>query len=294
MDWRSLPSLSALRAFAALADTGGATAAGAALNVSHSAISQHVRALERDIGVRLLRKEGRGLALTPEGEALARALLNAFGAMAAEVSSLRQGGDEQTLRVSTTPAFAAHWLMPRIGDFRRAHPEIEFTLDPTAALVELGPGGADVAIRFGDGAWRGLDAEMLVSTEFVIVGAPDLIGDRIIESPADLLDMPWLQELGTKEVDDWLTSRGVKEKRRGRLASLPGTLIIAAALRGDGITATARAFVQDELESGALRLLFEDESEATGYHIVTPKGVQKPAARAFVAWARAQRTDGIQ
>lgn len=291
MDWRALPSLSALRAFAALADAGGATAAGAALNVSHAAISQHARALERELGVRLLKKDGRGLALTPEGEALSRALLNAFGAMAAEVSALRGAGDEQTLRVSSTPAFAAHWLMPRIGEFRRAHPDIEFTLDPTAALVELGPGGADVAIRFGEGAWRGLDAEMLVSTEFVVVGAPSLIADREIASPADLLDLPWLQELGTREVDDWLTSRGVTERRRGRVVSLPGTLIVAAALRGDGVTATARAFVRDELESGALRLLFEDESAATGYHIVTPKGVLKASTRAFVAWARSHRAD---
>lgn len=291
MDWRALPSLSALRAFAALADAGGATAAGAALNVSHAAISQHARALERELGVRLLIKDGRGLALTAEGEALSRALLNAFGAMAAEVSALRGAGDEQTLRVSSTPAFAAHWLMPRIGEFRRAHPDIEFTLDPTAALVELGPGGADVAIRFGEGAWRGLDAEMLVSTEFVVVGAPSLIADREIASPADLLDLPWLQELGTREVDDWLTSRGVTERRRGRVVSLPGTLIVAAALRGDGVTATARAFVRDELESGALRLLFEDESAATGYHIVMPKGVLKASTRAFVAWARSHRAD---
>ena len=112
-----------------------------------------------------------------------------------------------------------------------------------------------------------------------------------IASPADLLDLPWLQELGTREVDDWLTSRGVTERRRGRVVSLPGTLIVAAALRGDGVTATARAFVRDELESGALRLLFEDESAATGYHIVTPKGVLKASTRAFVAWARSHRAD---
>ncbi len=288
MDWRALPSLSALRAFAALADAGGATAAGAALNVSHAAVSQHVRALERELGARLLERDGRGLALTPEGEALARALLNAFGAMAAEVSALRQGDSEQALCISTTPAFAANWLMPRIGDFRRKHPEIDFTLDPTASLVEVGPGGAELAIRFGDGQWRGLDAEMLVPKEFALVAAPSLIGAREISSPADLLDLPWLQELGTTEADDWLTSRGVTERRRGRVTSLPGTLIVAAALRGDGVTVTARAFVQEELESGALRLLFQDASDAAGYHIVTPKGVLKPAVRAFVDWAREQ------
>lgn len=286
MDWRALPSLSALRAFAALAERGGATAAGAALNVSHAAVSQQVRALERDLGLKLLRKEGRGLALTAEGERLANAALTAFRAIAAEAATLREAEDARGLRVATTPAFAANWLMPRIGEFRRAHPDIDFTLDPSADLVEIGPGGADLAIRFGDGDWRGLDAEMLIPTNFVVVGAPSLIGDREIGAPKDLLDLPWLQELGTNEVDDWLTSRGVTERRRGRMTSLPGTLILTAARRGDGVSATTRTFVEADLASGALRQLFADDSDRAGYHIVTPKGALSPAARAFAAWAR--------
>ena len=74
MDWRSLPSLSALRAFAALAETGSFTRAGAALNVSHAAISQQVRALEERLGVALLPRDGRRGVLTPAGERLAAAL----------------------------------------------------------------------------------------------------------------------------------------------------------------------------------------------------------------------------
>ncbi|MEL7465243.1 MAG: LysR family transcriptional regulator [Pseudomonadota bacterium] len=291
MNWRSLPSLASLRAFAALADAGGASAAGAALNVSHAAVSQQVRALERDLGLKLIRKDGRGLALTGEGERLARVALGAFGAMAAEADALRASEEARGLRVTTTPAFAANWLMPRIADFRAKHPEIDFTLDPTPALADLGPGGADLAIRFGNGDWPGVDAEPLVPSDFVIVGAPGIIGDRPIEEPADLLDMPWLQELGTNEVDDWLTSRGVTARRTGRITSLPGTLIVGAVVRGDGVTATARAFVEAELKSGALRCLFAEEGANAGYHLVTPRGVLSPAARAFVAWARRQRAN---
>ena len=69
------------------------------------------------------------------------------------------------------------WLMPRLSDFRHEHPEIELMLNPTAQFVELAPGGIDVAVRYGGGVWRGLDAELLLPTTIVIVAAPSLIGD---------------------------------------------------------------------------------------------------------------------
>ena len=74
MDWRDLPPLSALRAFAAFAETGKVVAAGNALGVSHAAISQQLRGLEDHLGLSLLDRSGRSLRLTPEGQVLADAL----------------------------------------------------------------------------------------------------------------------------------------------------------------------------------------------------------------------------
>ena len=131
MDWRSLPSLSALRAFAALAETGSFTRAGAALNVSHAAISQQVRALEERLGVALLPRDGRRGVLTPAGERLAAALEAGFGGIARAVDELTGADADRPLHVSTTPAFAANWLMPRLASFRHEHPEVELMLNPT-------------------------------------------------------------------------------------------------------------------------------------------------------------------
>jgi LysR family glycine cleavage system transcriptional activator len=287
MDWHNLPPLAALRAFAALAEQGSFTAAGAALNVSHAAVSQQVRALEERLGVMLVARGGgrRGL-LTPEGERLAAAPAVAFEGIGRAVDELTGADATRPLQVSTTPAFAVGWLMPRISAFRHEHPEVELMLNPTAARVELVPGGIDVAIRYGMGDWRGVEAEMLLPTTYVLVGAPSLIGTRTIAEPRDILDLPWLQELGTSEMSTWLKDRGVVAPRKENVTHLPGHLVLEGLRNGDGVSVTARALVERELEEGRLKVLFEDAPPSLGYFIVTRPGVQRPPLRTFVAWLR--------
>ena len=288
MDWRSLPSLSALRAFAALAETGSFTRAGAALNVSHAAISQQVRALEERLGVTLLSRDGRRGALTPEGERLAAALGTAFLGIARAVDELTGGDALRPLQVTTTPAFAMRWLMPRLSDFRHEHPEIELMLNPSAQTVELSPGGVDLAIRYGRGDWRGLDAELLVPTTYVLVAAPSLIGERRIADPGDVLDLPWMQELGTTEISAWLRDHGVIADRKPNVIHLPGHLVLEAVRNGDGVSLSTRVNVEHDLAAGRLVVLFEETEPGLGYYIVTRPGVQRPALRTFVAWLRRQ------
>ncbi len=286
MDWRNLPSLGALRAFAALAETGSFASAGAALNVSHAAVSQRVRALEDQLGVQLLDREGRRAVLTPEGARLAAALDAAFGDIRRAVDELTGADATRPLQISATPAFAVSWLMPRLSEFRHEHPEVELMLNPTSQLVELAPGGIDVAIRYGDGDWRGLAVELLVPTTYVMVGAPSLIGDRRISHPRDVLDLPWLQELGTSEMSAWLRTRGVIAPKTENVTHLPGHLVLEGLRDGEGISLTTSAVVERELASGRLTVLFEDPRPDLGYFIVTRPGVMRPPLKAFVAWLR--------
>jgi LysR family transcriptional regulator, glycine cleavage system transcriptional activator len=288
MIWRDMPSLSALRAFSAYAQNASFSRAGEALNVSHAAISQHVRALEDQLGVLLVVRNGRRSTLTPEGLRLARTLDSSFAAMFGAVEELRGSEAARPLQVSLTPAFGVRWLMPRIGDFRHRHPEIELMLNPTAELVELKPGGVDVAIRFGRGHWPGLDAEMLLPTSHAIVAATSLVGAREIGEPRDILDLPWLQEYGTNEMTLWLQTHGVLAPKIDNLTHLPGYMVLEGLMNGEGVSAVARALVEPEIESGRLRVLFEDTGTGSGYHVVTRPGVLRPAARAFVSWLRHQ------
>lgn len=286
MDWRTLPPLSALRAFAALAETGSFTAAGAALNVSHAAISQQVRGLEERLGARLVRRDGRGIALTPDGARLAAALGAAFLDIRRAVDELTGADDARPLQVTMTPSFAVSWLMPRISEFRHRHPEIELMLNPTPDLVELAPGGVDVAIRFGTGSWPGLNAEMLIETSIVVVAARSLIGDRVLTRPEETLAYPWLQELGTNEISVWLRRQGVFASKTENVTHLPGYMLLEGLRKGEGITATARAFVERDVAEGRLVVLFEDLRLGTGYYIVTRPGVMRPPLKAFVTWLK--------
>jgi LysR family glycine cleavage system transcriptional activator len=288
MDWRSLPPLSALRAFAALAETGSFTRAGAALNVSHAAVSQQVRALEQRLGVALLPHDGRRGVLTAEGERLAAALEAGFGGIARAIDELTGADAHRPLHVSTTPAFAANWLMPRLASFRQEHPEVELMLNPTPYNVELAAGGVDVAIRYGDGPWRGLDSELLIPTTIALVGAPSLVGGRRIEDVRDILDLPWLQELGTNEISAWLRDHGITTERKANVVHLPGHLVLEAVRNGEGFALSTRVNVERDLAAGRVVVLQEETAPGRGYHIVTRPGVQRPPLKAFVGWLRRQ------
>lgn len=288
MEWSHLPPLSALRAFAAYADKGSVQAAGAALNVTHPAVSQQIRHLETHIGMTLLDRSGRSGVLTVEGRLLADALLQGFEAMAGRVAELTQEEKSRPLHITTTPTFAANWLMPRLPEFRQRHPDIDIMIDPNPALIDPSPGKVDVAIRYGNGPWPGLETTLLLSTSIAVVAAPSLIGTQDAGTPADLVKFPWLQELGTSESSMWLQEQGVEVASMAGIVHLPGNLLLDAARSAQGVAVTARAWVEEDLRSGRLRLLFEDAFDK-GYYLVTHSASLRPSARAFGTWLERQR-----
>ncbi len=290
MNWLKLPPLSSLRAFSAFAEKGGVVQAGAALNVSHAAISQQLRVLEKHMGVALVRRDGKSLSLSPEGAHLARAVQLGFGSIGAAVEEVMSAGGARPVHVSLTPTFAASWLMPRLPEFQAKYPEISLTIDPSPHLVELTPGGVDVAIRYGSGGWPGVDCEMLLETPFVVVAAPSLLGGRLGWTPEELSQLPWLEEFGTTEASTWLARRGVDHPPQGRRISLPGTLLLEGLRAGQGVTATVRHFVEQDIKAGRLVEL-HTEPESSGYHVLTAKTPLRPAVKTFVSWLRRQAGD---
>lgn len=288
MNWRDMPPLAALRAFCAFSQSGNVVRAGDTLNVSHAAISQQLKALERFLGVALVDRRGRALELTTEGKHLARAVELGFGSMAGAIAELTDLSADRPLQISTTPMFASNWLMPRLGGFQTQASGIDLMINPSVALTDPEPGGIDVAIRFGNGKWPGLNAELLVATDIVVSAAPSLVGNREFDAPAELLDYPWLQEIGTNEAQDWLQAHGVTQSRVRNMIQLPGNLVLDGARSGRGIFITPKSLVEDEVSSGRLRVLFRDAGES-GYFIVTGAGVLRPPAQQFVTWLRRQK-----
>jgi LysR family glycine cleavage system transcriptional activator len=287
MTWADLPPLNSLRAFAAVAEAGSYSRAGLALNVSHAAVCQQVKVLEARLGVTLVVREGRGLRLTDEGAILARQLARGLAAIRDGVDALTGADATRPIQVTMPPAFAVSWLMPRIMDFQHRHPGLTLMLSPTAQVVELAPGGIDLAIRFGDGKWPGMKVTPFLFPDLVVVGTRELIGRRKLTDLSTLAVLPWLQELGTNEVAAWMARHGIVPKRPPKITHMPGNLIMEAVRRGDGLTYTARCFVEREIRSGQLVVL-SSENDTGGYYIITRPGAVRPPVRAFVRWVKQQ------
>ena len=147
LDWRSLPSLTALRAFEATARAGSFAGAARALNVTHAAVAQQVRALEQELGVSLAKRQGRQVVLTDAGLRLARTLTGAFTAISDEIVQTRAGASTRGLRVTCSPFMAERVIMPNLKDFWLRHPGAEISLSPTRAYVDLVAEGFDIGIR---------------------------------------------------------------------------------------------------------------------------------------------------
>ena len=284
MNWRGLPSLTSLRAFAAAAEHLSLTRAAQALNVTHSAVSQQIRALERHLGTRLIKRSQHGIALTSQGEYLSGGLLEAFASMASLTESLSDVEAVRPLLVSATPMFASAFLLPRISAFIGAHPEIELNLDSNIEAVDLKPGGVDLAIRYGTGEWSGLESHLLLPGCLTVVASRELIGDHVFTSPVEILDYPLLQEHASVEFDLWLEKVGVSANLKRKVVRLPGNMLLDGIRRGDGIGATVPAFIAEELKAGKLVALFDDPIPGLGYYLVTLPGAKRPTLKLFSQW----------
>ncbi|AXI45757.1 LysR family transcriptional regulator [Sulfitobacter sp. SK012] len=284
MNWKDLPSLTSLKAFAVAAEHQNLTKAAAVLNVTHSAISQQIRTLERHLGIRLFTRTQHGISLTSQGEYLAAGLLNSFASMSSVLENMADAENSRPLLVSATPMFSSAFLMPRMSDFLKTHPKIELNIQSTIEAVILTPGGVDMAIRYGTGNWPGLDAHLVLPGCLTVVASRELVRDRVFRHPRELLEYPLLQEQASVEFDLWLEKVGVPIQAPRKVVRLPGNMLVDGVRRGDGISATVPAFIADELKTGEIVTLFDDPIPEIGYYLVALPGTQRPALTIFRNW----------
>ena len=173
MQNRRLP-LNALRAFAAVYETGGIRSAAKLLDVAHSSISRHIRFLEVTLGVPLLDRDHnhRDLCFTTQGKRLGVATAEALTVLSNAVTEIRETHARNSIVISTTPSFAACWLMKRIQQFGQEYSWIEISVLVNQRLTMLTAQGADIGIRIGDGAWAQSDYRILMDETLFPVCSP--------------------------------------------------------------------------------------------------------------------------
>lgn len=295
---RRLPPLNTLRAFEAAARHGSFAKAADELAVTPAAISQQVRLLEDDLGVTLFRRLPRGLVVTEAAKRAMPELGKGFAHLARAVEDIRGGALAGPLVISIIPSFAMGWLVPRLGTFVAAYPDIKITVRAELRSVDFAREDVDVGMRYGKGVYPGLDTRLLMAEEVFPVCAPSLLADarplrRIEDLRHHLLlhDRAVTGEEPSLDWQNWLRDVGVGDidAERG-----PGftdaTLLLEAARRGMGVALGRSGLCAEDLATGRLVRLFTLSRPADySYYVVTPQGhAANPKVRVLLEWLEEQ------
>src|SRR6516162_2490907 len=207
-----LPLLNALKAFEAAARHESFTRAAEELCVTQGAVSYQVKALEAELAIKLFNRERQRLIITEAGRDYLAVVRDALDRIAVGTERLLQRQNAGVLTVSTSPDFAAKWLVHRLGHFAEAHAGIDLRVSATMHHVDFAREDVDMAVRHGDGNWPGLDAVQLSSEQLFAVCSPKLLsGRRRLDKPADILKFPLIHLDSRGDWTKWLRAVGVDE-----------------------------------------------------------------------------------
>ena len=286
---RLLPPLGALRAFEALDRLGSASAAAEELNLSQSAVSRQLQTLEDHLGAQLLLREKRSLALTPAGRDYAATIRRALSDIANASLALSMGPPGGALSLAILPSFGMRWLVPRLPDFARRHPEVTVNLTTRLHPFSFATEPFDAAIQFG-APWPGTDRLPLMTEEVLPVCAPALRGTQPL--PLDRLARLPLLHIQTRPEAwrHWFAAQGLDT------GPLPGTTfdqfttILQGALHGLGVALVPDYLVTAELAAGTLLRAADVAPISLGaYHLVWPADrPASPALEKFRDWIALQ------
>ncbi len=289
-----MPSLNALRAFEAAARHGGFAKAADELAVTPAAVSQQVRLLEADLGVELFRRLPRGLVVTQAAKRALPALGQGVAQLVPGVEELRGGSLTGPLVVTIIPSFASCWLVPRLGGFLAAYPEIEVTVRGELRNADFAREDVDVGIRYGRGNYPGLDTRLLLTEDVFPVCAPSLLaGPKPLRRVEDLRHHTLLhdRQLGSEEFSlfwrHWLQDAGVADVDGDRGPGFTdSTMMLEMARNGVGVALGRSGLCADDLAAGRLVRPFPLSRPADySYYAVTPDGhAANPRVRAFLDW----------
>ena len=254
-------NLADVQIFLEILQTGHFAGAARKLGTAKSSVARQLARLESDLGVRLFARTTRSLSLTDEGQAFlpyARRLVD-DSREAASVVQTRKGRGSGLLRVSCPSTFGRWFLAPHLASFRRRHPDVRIALELTSKKVELGPDGADVALRLGPLIDPGLSVRRLGAIDFCLVASPAYFRRRRPpRTPEEVRDHAFAAlrpPVGERRI----------ELQRGRETVSVGLVpvvecndpdvVLAVCRDAGGIAALPRFLVAEDLRAGALKLV---------------------------------------
>jgi LysR family glycine cleavage system transcriptional activator len=286
----------AIQVFACAARHMSFTRCAEELHVTPGAISQQMRQLEERLGFRLFQRDGRGLALTAEGQRLAQVANEVHGRLDDTLRELRSDGVAGAFRLRSVPSFLSRWLMPRLPDLQQRFPNLRLRIESEDSSTSLASAEFDLAIDLNDGSYPGLLATSLMDESIFPVCAPSLLpgGAPLTDLALQLPQLPLLHDMtawrGSSDYAEWeyyLAAIGVPAMnvRRGHVFNR-NHLVIRAAISGMGIAIARRTLITDELKRGALVVPFGSAVPVMKRYVLLYRegALQQPATRAVHDW----------
>ncbi len=276
--FEALPPLDGLNALIAAAETGSFTAAAELLNITHGSVSRRIAALEAWLGTALFERHGRGVRLTPAGQRFAADARQALGALSRSADQWRPRRGRSTVRLAVVPSFARLWLFPRLASIERGDIHVEMLAGhrPT----DLDAQEADVAIRYGRGAWDGIDARLLFRETLRPVVEPGLAAglgdDTTVES---LLRHPLLHDSDVSHWRRWLEGAGVRYRPRWQDRRFEDyDSVLAAAAAGLGVALLREPLARTAVSGGGLMYVAVRAEPNPAAHFVCLRAGEQRAA----------------
>ena len=280
---RHLPGTRALRTFEAAARHLNFTRAADEVGLTPAAVSYQINQIEAQLGIVLFARTSRSIRLTPAGVVLFEATADALDMLRRAAHRARRvaRGSAQ-LRVSTSARFATNWLLPKLPQWRTAHPELELSFDISDALRDFDTDDIDVAIRFGTGRYDGARSVRLLDTTVVPVCSPALVESGVVFAhPRDLAAytlcyVDWKTDgMVWPNWRMWMAAAGVDDFDDSRCVGFPDSShVVQAVLDGDAVGLADLDMIGSDLARGRLVRLFDigvPVAADYAYHLVYPE-----------------------
>ncbi|PMJ89925.1 LysR substrate-binding domain-containing protein [Vibrio sp. 10N.261.55.A7] len=290
---------SALMTFVEVGKRGSLTGAAKAKCLTTGAISQQLLQLESNMGIKLVDRHSRGVTLTEAGHLLHRVASSSFQDIDTTIANLQSSSaDASEVRLKLTPSFAFKWLVPRLEDFHRLHPDIQVQTYAEGALVDRSSQDFDLAIDYGPMPYSEPNAELLLEEKLIPVMSPQYLTMHpwLAEEEANVHDwsaitllhdaQPWAGAIRQQEWQYWAKSNQANLLAdKGHFFNRTD-MAMSAAEAGVGIALARKALIQDELISGRLVAPLAAISAQAGYFLHTH--TNSIASRSFANWVREQ------
>lgn len=291
-----LPSLKNLLAFMEVANSGSLNRAAEALNITSSAVSHQIAALEQFLGKKLFIRSGKGVTLTLTGERYLQDLSGPLNIIGRATEKVMNDIHHEHLRIHSAPSFGLLWLMKRLDRFRQAWPDIQLNLTCSYENLQFARDNIDIDIRHGFSAWPTLNVKTIKNEQMIVLASPAWLARHPVSTPADLAACDLINsEITLIGWSAWFAWHGVTYRNKNVVFSFDRSYMsFEAAAMDMGCILESNLLAQEYIAAGKLVPVFGDSyaMPVSAHHLVFPHAHEKrEKIKCFLAWLEQELTE---